>query len=54
VTIPHGTNRLVAPDDIAKAVETTLANPPRVSEAPPLWDGHSGERIAAVLRDEVG
>jgi UDP-N-acetylglucosamine 2-epimerase (non-hydrolysing) len=54
VTITHGTNRLVAPDDIAKAVESTLANPRRVGEAPPLWDGHAGERIAAVLRDELG
>ncbi|MDQ1520358.1 MAG: hypothetical protein QOI55_1431 [Actinomycetota bacterium] len=54
VTITHGTNRLVAPDDIAKAVEATLADPPHVSEPPPLWDGHAGERIAAVLRDERG
>jgi UDP-N-acetylglucosamine 2-epimerase (non-hydrolysing) len=53
VTITHGTNRLVAPDDIAKAVDETLANPPHVDEPPPLWDGHAGERIATILRDEV-
>jgi UDP-N-acetylglucosamine 2-epimerase (non-hydrolysing) len=53
ITITHGTNRLVAPDDIAKAVEETLANPPHVDAPPPLWDGHAGERIAAILRDEL-
>jgi UDP-N-acetylglucosamine 2-epimerase (non-hydrolysing) len=53
VTITHGTNRLVAPDDIAKMVDTVLADPPRVAEPPPLWDGRAGERIAAILRDEL-
>jgi UDP-N-acetylglucosamine 2-epimerase (non-hydrolysing) len=51
VTITHGTNRLVGPDDIAKMVEAVLADPPHVDEPPPLWDGRAGERIAAVLRD---
>jgi UDP-N-acetylglucosamine 2-epimerase (non-hydrolysing) len=53
VTITHGTNRLVAPDDIAKMVDTVLADPPHVDEPPPLWDGRAGERIAAILRDEL-
>lgn len=53
VTITHGTNRLVAPDDIAKAVDEVLEHPPHVDEPPPLWDGHAGERIAAILRDEL-
>jgi UDP-N-acetylglucosamine 2-epimerase (non-hydrolysing) len=53
VTITHGTNRLVGPDDIAKMVEAVLADPPHVSEPPPLWDGHAGERIAAILREMV-
>ena len=53
VTITHGTNRLVAPDDIAKMVDTVLADPPQVDEPPPLWDGRAGERIAAILRDEL-
>jgi UDP-N-acetylglucosamine 2-epimerase (non-hydrolysing) len=53
VTITHGTNRLVAPAEIAKAVEAVLADPPHVAEPPPLWDGRSGERIAAVLREEA-
>jgi len=49
VTITHGTNRLVDVDDIAKTVEDVLADPPHVSEPPPLWDGHAGPRIAQVL-----
>jgi UDP-N-acetylglucosamine 2-epimerase (non-hydrolysing) len=54
VTITHGTNRLVAPDDIAKAVDDVLEHPPHVDAPPPLWDGHAGERIATILRDASG
>ncbi|MCU1429893.1 MAG: UDP-N-acetylglucosamine 2-epimerase [Actinomycetia bacterium] len=53
ITITHGTNRLVALDDIAKAADEMLANPPHVAEPPPLWDGRSGERIAEVLQAET-
>ena len=53
VTITHGTNRLIEPDELAAAVAATLAaGPPvpgRPSKRPPLWDGRAGERIAAVL-----
>jgi UDP-N-acetylglucosamine 2-epimerase (non-hydrolysing) len=50
ITISHGTNRLVRPDEVETAVADVLAG--RVSfpaERPPLWDGHAGERIAAIL-----
>jgi UDP-N-acetylglucosamine 2-epimerase (non-hydrolysing) len=50
ITISHGTNRLVAPGEVAAVAETILthglAAPP---EGPPLWDGHAGERIAGVI-----
>jgi UDP-N-acetylglucosamine 2-epimerase (non-hydrolysing) len=50
VTISHGTNRLVEPEDLAAMVDLALAGgidaPP---DGPPLWDGHAGERIAAIL-----
>jgi UDP-N-acetylglucosamine 2-epimerase (non-hydrolysing) len=50
ITISHGTNRLVEPGDVAKAaaaiVHDGAAAPPI---GPPLWDGHAGERIAAVI-----
>jgi UDP-N-acetylglucosamine 2-epimerase (non-hydrolysing) len=50
ITISHGTNRLVEPDDVVPAVQAILdggyAAPP---QRPPLWDGHAGERIATIV-----
>ncbi len=52
VTITHGTNRLVTPEQLPDALDAALAGGqvPR-GEGPPLWDGHAGERIAAVLAE---
>lgn len=52
VTITHGTNQLVTEADLLQAVTKALHGHIReraVQTVPPLWDGHSGERIAAVL-----
>jgi len=50
ITISHGTNRLVEPDDVVPQVERILAGGwARPSEGPPLWDGHAGERIADAI-----
>jgi UDP-N-acetylglucosamine 2-epimerase (non-hydrolysing) len=50
ITISHGTNRLVRPDEVAAAADTILAGPARPGgERPPLWDGHAGERIADLV-----
>jgi UDP-N-acetylglucosamine 2-epimerase (non-hydrolysing) len=47
ITISHGTNRLVEPDDVVPAVEAILRGEvTRPAEGPPLWDGRAGERIA--------
>jgi UDP-N-acetylglucosamine 2-epimerase (non-hydrolysing) len=50
ITVSHGTNRLVTPDGLARAVDAALnggqAGPP---EGPPLWDGRAGERIADIV-----
>ncbi len=52
VTITHGTNRLVSrsalPDAVAAAV---AAGRPATWPVPPLWDGHAGDRIAAVIEN---
>lgn len=50
ITITEGTNRLVGtdPTNIIAAATETLASPPP-PRCPALWDGHAGERIAAVL-----
>lgn len=50
ITITHGTNRLVVPEAVADAIRAIVAGPPAAPlSAPPLWDGHAGERIAAVI-----
>jgi UDP-N-acetylglucosamine 2-epimerase (non-hydrolysing) len=50
VTITHGTNRLVTRERMPEAVEQALrAGRPESWPTPPLWDGHAGERIAAVI-----
>jgi len=50
VTITHGTNRLVEPEDVPALVATLLADPPVPPvDGPPLWDGHAGRRAADVI-----
>ncbi len=50
ITISHGTNRLVRPDQVAAAADDILAGPERpTGTRPPLWDGHAGERIADLV-----
>ena len=55
ITISHGTNRLVEPHAVAtmaaEILTHGLAAPP---EGPPLWDGHAGDRIAAVIEEWLG
>jgi len=54
VTITCGTNRLVGsrPVDLPALAAKALAEEPRAASIPPLWDGHSAERIAAVLAEK--
>lgn len=50
ITISHGTNRLVTPEEVVPLARRLLADglvPP--AEPPPLWDGHAGQRIAAIV-----
>jgi len=51
ITITHGTNRLVGldPDRIRLAATLALDESPAPHRRPPLWDGHTAERVAAVL-----
>ena len=54
ITVSHGTNRLVEAAAVAGAVaEIAAAGPVAAREAPPLWDGHAGERIAAVVANLI-
>jgi UDP-N-acetylglucosamine 2-epimerase (non-hydrolysing) len=50
VTITHGTNLLVEPDEVGAAVRAVLAAPRGATwPTPPLWDGRAGGRIADVV-----
>ena len=54
VTITAGTNRLIEPEDLGPGVDAALAGDlARPGDGPPLWDGHAGERIAAVLLERA-
>ncbi|AXH98040.1 UDP-N-acetylglucosamine 2-epimerase (non-hydrolyzing) [Ornithinimicrobium avium] len=56
VTITHGTNQLVTRPDLPAAVARVLAEGRRADpdRVPPLWDGHAGPRIAAVVARHLG
>ncbi len=49
ITITHGTNRLVTPDELVAATGEALSAVRGEAETPPLWDGHAGRRIARVV-----
>jgi len=51
VTVSLGTNVLVGrdPDKLRSEVSRVLAGEAKKGTIPPLWDGHAGERIAALL-----
>ena len=53
VTVTLGTNILVGrdPDKLRSELSRVLAGQAKQGTIPPLWDGHAGERIAAVLAD---
>jgi UDP-N-acetylglucosamine 2-epimerase (non-hydrolysing) len=51
VTVSLGTNVLVGrdPDRLRSEVSRVLAGKGKKGTIPPLWDGHTGERIAAIV-----
>jgi UDP-N-acetylglucosamine 2-epimerase (non-hydrolysing) len=54
VTAAQGTNEIVGVDPIKirRAVDAVLAGRWKTGRLPPLWDGHSAERIVDILRKE--
>jgi UDP-N-acetylglucosamine 2-epimerase (non-hydrolysing) len=50
ITISQGTNRLVAPDDLAQSVAVALAGNWPHGRRPALWDGKTAARVAESLR----
>jgi UDP-N-acetylglucosamine 2-epimerase (non-hydrolysing) len=52
ITITHGTNRLVTPEQVVPLARQILADGIAAApDRPPLWDGNAGPRIAAILTD---
>jgi UDP-N-acetylglucosamine 2-epimerase (non-hydrolysing) len=53
VTVSLGTNVLVGrdPDKLRSELSRVLAGQAKKGTIPPLWDGHAGERIAALMAD---
>ena len=51
ITVSLGTNVLVGrdPDKLRSELSRVLAGKGKKGTIPPLWDGHAGERIAALL-----
>jgi UDP-N-acetylglucosamine 2-epimerase (non-hydrolysing) len=47
ITITHGTNQLVTPEELLDAATTIIDGTARFpQDRPPLWDGHAGQRCA--------
>ena len=53
ITVSLGTNVLVGrdPEKLRSELARILAGQAKKGTIPPLWDGHAGERIAAILAD---
>ena len=49
ITVTSGSNRLVAPPELASAVLKACDDGPYAGELPPLWDGAAGPRIARIV-----
>lgn len=55
VTITHGTNQLVTREALPQVAEQILAAGRAENwPVPPLWDGRAGERIAEVVKSQLG
>ena len=55
ITITHGTNRLVEPDELAAAARAVLAGEVDFPvDRPPLWDGEAGRRCADAITELLG
>jgi UDP-N-acetylglucosamine 2-epimerase (non-hydrolysing) len=54
ITLTEGTNVLVHndPDKIVAEVQKVLDGRARGSRCPSLWDGHTAERIVAILTEK--
>ena len=53
VTITHGTNRLVNPEDLGTYLSEVLSGGWRTGQRPPGWDGQTAQRCVDSLRTRL-
>jgi UDP-N-acetylglucosamine 2-epimerase (non-hydrolysing) len=54
ITVSEGTNRLVATDDLLRAVRAAVSGPWETGVRPANWDGRTAARCEAALRRRFG
>jgi UDP-N-acetylglucosamine 2-epimerase (non-hydrolysing) len=52
ITVTVGSNRLTNPERLRDDLKTTLDGPERTGATPPLWDGHTAQRIINILLEQ--
>ena len=52
LTVTVGSNRLTSPDRLREDLHKTLQGPERIGSLPPLWDGHTAQRILDILVEQ--
>ena len=55
ITITSGSNTLVGNDsqNLSELIETSMSHEKTNSSVPPLWDGHTAERIADIIQNLI-
>ena len=53
ITITQGTNRLVPPAELPRAVEKVMTGDWPSGKCPDLWDGHAAQRVAESLQAQL-
>jgi UDP-N-acetylglucosamine 2-epimerase (non-hydrolysing) len=52
VTLHCGSNRLTSPKDLKNDLARVLEGPARFGQVPPLWDGHTANRVLQALLEK--
>lgn len=52
LTVTVGSNRLTNPERLRDDLRSTLDGPERTGAIPPLWDGHTAQRIINILLEQ--
>jgi UDP-N-acetylglucosamine 2-epimerase (non-hydrolysing) len=52
VTISMGSNKLTSLETLRSDLDGIFGREPRFGEVPPLWDGHTSERVLCALAEE--